>query len=78
MREVGFRLPLVRTIGLTTEEGGEEEGSAGFKERQTDQSYSSANHPCQSVCVSACLRLNNKEKFLLDQRVILIVELLYL
>lgn len=55
--EVGFWLPLVRTIGLTTEEGGEEERSAGFKERQTDESYSNANHPlytCVCVCGNMC------------------------
>ncbi len=57
--EVGFWLPLVRTIGLTTEEGGEEEGSAGFKERQTDQSYSSANHPLYT-CVCSCGNLRDK------------------
>lgn len=52
-----FWLPLVRTIGLTTEEGGEEEGSAGFKERQTDESYSSADHPMYT-CVFVCVRGN--------------------
>ncbi len=47
---MGFWLPLVRTIGLTTEEGGEEEGSAGFKERQTDQSYSFVLYTCVCSC----------------------------
>lgn len=78
----GFRLPLVRTIGLTTEEGGEEEGSAGFKERQTDQSYSSANHPTVHLPKYVCVRLFVQgltiRKFQLDQRIIITVEPWYL
>lgn len=43
--------PAGLTIGLTTEEGVEVEGSAGFKERKTDSSYCVADdvisHKCQ-------------------------------